>query len=177
MEKALNYREIRPNLHEYLQEVAENRHPIALILDGVNNKRNLASIFRLADAARVAEVILHNCYLPEGDYKIRRVARSAQEFVPIREINDLLDIAELKNTYRLVALEITNNSIPYYQYQDQQPVGLVVGNEQKGVSQNLLSLCAASVHVPMMGRNSSMNVAMATGIATYGLLQQMGRLT
>lgn len=176
MEKALNYQEIRPNLEKHLKEVAENRHPIAFILDGVNNKRNIAAIYRLADAARVAEVILHNCDLPKGNHKIKRVARSAQEYVPTRVLNDLLAITELKKEYQLVALEITSTSIPYHQFQAKKPIALIIGNEQKGISQEMLDLGEASIHVPMMGRNSSMNVAMATGIATYGLLQQIGKL-
>lgn len=178
MEKALNYREIRPNLEEYLKMAAANRQPIALLLDRVQNRRNIAALFRLADAARVAEVILYQCSIdPQEDNKVKKIARSAQQIVPQRRTEHLSDLKALKKTYHFVALEITTQSIPYFHYKGPTPLALVIGNEQKGVSQDLLDLCEESIHVPMLGRNSSMNVAMATGIATYGLLHVTGHLT
>ncbi|HKK76239.1 MAG TPA: TrmH family RNA methyltransferase [Saprospiraceae bacterium] len=178
MEKALNYREMRPDLEEYLKSVEANRHPIALILDRVKNRRNIAALLRLADAARVKEVILYQCGIDtQEDNKVKKVARSAQEFVPQRSTHQLSDLTALQREYRLVGLEITNKSVPYYEYSGKVPLALVIGNEQRGISQEVLDLCEESVHVPMMGRNSSMNVAMASGIATYGLLKVIGKLT
>lgn len=178
MERALNYREIRPDFEAYLKEIEKNRHPIALLLDRVENRRNLASLFRLADAARVQEVILYHCGIDsEKEHKVKKVARSTHQYVSQREVNTLSELIALKKEYHLVGLEITNKSVPYYKYSGKTPLAMVIGNERKGISQELLNLCDESVHVPMMGRNSSMNVAMAAGIATYGLLQLMDRLT
>lgn len=177
MEKALTYREMRPDLEAYLKIIEANRYSIAFVLDSVQNKRNIAAIFRLADAARVKEVILYQCGInTPQQYKVKKIARSAQEFVPQRSIEDLTELKKLKDVYQLVGLEITNNSIPYFEYEGPYPIALVIGNEQRGISAEVLSLCESSIHVPMMGRNSSMNVAMATGIATYGLLKEMGKL-
>jgi tRNA G18 (ribose-2'-O)-methylase SpoU len=177
MEKALNYRELRPNLEEYLKMINANRHPLAFILDRVQNKRNIAAMFRLADAARVKEIVLYQCGIDADQHdKIKKVARSAQAFVPQRSLDSLADLQKLKTSYHLVALEITNHSVPYFDYRGPNPLALVIGNEQKGISREVLHLCEESIHVPMMGRNSSMNVAMATGIATYGLLKEMGKL-
>ena len=50
---------------------------------------------------------------------------------------------------------------------------MVIGNEKDGVSEELLALCQTSIHIPMYGVNTSMNVAMATAIAVYGLLARL----
>jgi len=177
MQKALSYHEIRPDLEAYLKMATANRQPITLVLDQVHNKRNLAGIFRLAEAARLAEVILYRCGIdPQSDHKVQKVARSTPQYLPQRSFSALSELTALAQTHHLVALEITNQSIPYFEYQAPTPLALVVGNEQKGISPEVLALCQDSIHVPMLGRNSSMNVAMATGIATYGLLREMGQL-
>lgn len=177
MEKALNFREIRSNLSDYMTFIEKHRHPVVFILDQLSDKKNIAALFRLADAARIEHVYFFGKQLLESDAKLKRIARSASDFVPSSFIKDLDELNLLKEQYHFLALEITNRSIPYYQYPKNQPIALLIGNEQKGLSQALLDLSDLSVHVPMMGRNTSMNVAMATGIATYGLLEKMGRLS
>lgn len=177
MEKALNFREIRSNLSDYMTFIENHRHPVVFILDQLSDKKNVAALFRLADAARIEHIYFFGKQPLESDAKLKRIARSASDFVPSSYIDDLNELKLLKKQYHFLALEITNRSIPYYKYQEDQPIAILIGNEQKGLSQILLDLSDLSVHVPMMGRNTSMNVAMATGIATYGLLQNMGRLT
>lgn len=176
MEKALNFREIRSNLADYLAFIENHRHPMVFILDHLSDKKNVAALFRLADAARIEHVYFFGQQPSESDPKLKRIARSASDFVPSSWIANQKALEKLKERYHFLALEITNLSIPYYQYQGNQPVALLIGNEQGGLSQSLLDLSDQSIHVPMMGRNTSMNVAMATGIASYGLLEKMKKL-
>ena len=49
----------------------------------------------------------------------------------------------------------------------------MIGNEQRGVSEELLALTTQSIHLPMLGMNTSMNVTCAAGIAVYGLLMKL----
>ncbi|MEM7574482.1 MAG: TrmH family RNA methyltransferase [Bacteroidota bacterium] len=77
----------------------------------------------------------------------------------------------------VLAFEITDQSTSLLDYQlpaevvsGQQALCLVPGAEAQGVSQELLDLCDASVHLPMYGQNSSMNVGVALGAAVYLLL-------
>lgn len=77
----------------------------------------------------------------------------------------------------VLALEITDQSSSLLDYQlpaevinGQRALCLVPGAEAQGVPQELLDLCDASVHLPMYGQNSSMNVSVALGAAVYLLL-------
>ncbi|MCB0547469.1 MAG: hypothetical protein KDD19_07755 [Phaeodactylibacter sp.] len=174
MEKRqLDFRDERPReMDNYIREVLEKRHPLSLLLDHVEDTRNLGALFRLADAARLQHLwALGEAGLFESKI-IRRVSRAAMAYVPHQAI-DISEARALAQQQTLVALEITENSIPYTEYQPQSPCVLVIGNEKDGVSEELLELCQASIHIPMYGVNTSMNVAMATAVAVYGLLHKL----
>ncbi len=176
MERQLKFNDLRKDWPNYLEQIAENRHPLYLILDQISDVRNLGAIFRLADAGRIAHLYI----LPDSstikEKKLTKVARNAEQYVPWSTLSSLEELENLKQKMELVALEITNQSIAYHQFEIKRPIGLVVGNEQRGIRPEVLQICDRSTHVPMMGRNTSMNAAMATGIAAFGLLEKMGVL-
>ena len=176
MERQLEFEDSRQNLEKYLEYISQNRHSIIFILDGLENKRNIAALFRLGDAARIEHLYLYQANLPEDLHKIKRISRSTHDFLNSTLLSSKKELIQLKEHYEFVALEITTHSIPYFKFQYQKPIALIIGNEKKGISAEVLQLCERSIHIPMMGRNTSMNVAMATGIATYGLLEKMGCL-
>ncbi len=83
----------------------------------------------------------------------------------------------------VLALEVTSQSQSLFDFSlppavisGQQPLCLIAGAEAHGVSQELLDHCDASVHLPMYGQNTSMNVSVALGAAIYLLLDQWQRL-
>jgi tRNA G18 (ribose-2'-O)-methylase SpoU len=85
-------------------------------------------------------------------------------------------IQQLKaDGYTIVSLEITNTSIDLQKLklQKDQHLCLILGSEDSGVSQALLDCSDFTVHIPMLGANSSMNVANACAIATYQITRQL----
>lgn len=169
-ERQLDFQDERPKeMEDYILKAITQRHPLSLLLDQVEDTRNLGALFRLADAARLQQIwALGETGLFDSKI-IRRVARSTLAYVPHSTI-DIGKAQALSQEQNMVALEITENSIPYTEYEPQGPCILVIGNEKDGVSEELLALCQTSIHIPMYGVNTSMNVAMATAIAVYGLL-------
>lgn len=84
---------------------------------------------------------------------------------PIEAIKNLKD-----QGIKICALELTENSKPYYDINKNDfPIGLVVGNEITGVSQEVLDLCDYSIEIPQYGIKQSLNVAVAYGIAIFEL--------
>lgn len=133
-------------------------------------------MFRLADAARLKEIIYRG---PEMEWepakKVKRISRSTTQYVPFRGIStsDPLDLLEAE--YKVLLLEYTDQSIPIWDFQpaENQKYLLVAGHEETGVSTELIAAGYPAVHLPMMGMNTSMNVTVATGIAVYDLLGKM----
>jgi len=175
-EHPLGFREARPDPAQREKMIRHDRLPITLILDHLHDPRNIGSMFRLADASRLTEIIMVGMPEMATKDKIHRVARSTMQYVPFRQVNNVAECLEA-TSLDLWALEWTNHSIPYHQWKGKLPIGLVIGNEQRGVSEAFFQVCRGSIHLPMLGMNTSMNVSVATGIAVYGLLQQAGELT
>jgi tRNA G18 (ribose-2'-O)-methylase SpoU len=172
-QEQLTFRQKHADLKQSLAQIKNNRHPVALLCDHLTDPANLGILFRLADAARLQEIIFFN----EPDFeitpKINRISRQTIQYVPHRIFHDFDAIKKLKNNYEIIALEYTNQSILYTEYRSKRPILLILGNEQAGVSDQLLALSDKSIHLPMHGINSSMNVSMAAGISAFHLIKNL----
>lgn len=138
---------------------------------------NVGSLFRIADALGVEKIYLTgNSAIPPNP-KIKKTSRSAEKYVPFSySENPFQVVKELKEKgYKIISLEICSHSIPIDQYavSSTDKICLIPGSENHGVSQALLDISDASIHIPMLGENSSMNVANACSIATYLISRQL----
>ncbi len=148
--------------------------PLCFLVHDLEGPENIGSVFRIADAMGVEEVILTGGSAVPPHRKIRKTSRSTEKTVPyVVEVDPLRVIGLLKaEGYVIISLEITSSSIDIRNLDI--PVGakvcLVLGSENVGVSQDLLDVSDHTVHIPMYGANSSMNVAMACAIASFTLV-------
>lgn len=173
MSKQIHFHDKRPDFAAHLQQVNNSRHPISLLLDGLTLPVNIGAAFRLADAANLQHIYLYRCGKFEHSKKWKRTARSTHQYVPYTFLDSLADVEALQIEHQLITLEWTNDSISFRQFQPVQPVILVLGSEQRGVSDEVLQLAQRSVHIPMYGVKTSMNVTMAAGIAVYDLVEKV----
>lgn len=170
--KQRHFSEERTDIDNFLKKIKKNRQPISLLLDGLQDPINIGAAFRLADAARLNHIYLYRCIDLTNSKKWKRVARSTQQYVPYSILLEQNEVENLQVQQQLVALEWTDQSIPYHQFEPLLPTILVVGSEKYGVSSELLQLSERSIHIPMLGVNTSMNVMVATGIAIYHLIEK-----
>ena len=163
-------------LNHYNTSFKSRTFPITVVCDNVANAPNIGSLFRICDAFGVEELILCGSNVPLGR-KMTKTSRATENIVKHQTHNNSIDvITELKNSkYFLVALEITSESksIQNFSFPTDQPIALLIGDENFGVSENVLKLCDAVIHIPMYGQNSSMNVVQATNIALYEITKQL----
>ncbi|WP_188374257.1 TrmH family RNA methyltransferase [Winogradskyella haliclonae] len=163
-------------LNHYNSTFKKQKFPITLICDGVTNAPNIGSLFRVSDALGVEELIFCGDNVQLGK-RIKKTSRSTEKYVPHRIETDILAvISDLKRkNYFVIALEITDTSIRLndYELNTNRPVALIVGNENFGISEAVLKLTDATVHINMFGENTSMNVVQATSIALYELIKQL----
>lgn len=132
---------------------------------------NVGSLFRIADALGVEKIHLTGRSAVPPNSKLRRTSRAAEKHVPFSHAPDPIPVLhELKASgYRIISLELTSASIDVRKLvvQASDRICLVLGSENTGVCQALLDLSEQAVHIPMIGLNSSMNVATACAIATF----------
>lgn len=148
-----------------------------IVCQDVSDHLNVGSVFRLADALGVREVLLCGQSPVPPHKKIGKTARSTDRFVPYRYFSTTVEALEnlQADHYQIIGLEITDESQPIDQFQPDtdRPLALVIGSESLGILPATLALLDAAVHIPMYGRNTSMNVVQACGIAVYELSRKM----
>lgn len=151
------------------------RHPLVVVLDRVRSAYNVGSIFRTADAARVAHVHVTG-FTPTPDHrKVAKTALGAEDTVPWSHDADpaaLLDRLRAAG-YTLAALEQTSRPTPIGAVRPADfPLALVLGNEVDGVQQALIDRCDLALEIPQYGAKHSLNVSVAFGIAAFGLIER-----
>ena len=146
---------------------------IILACDHVKGPANIGAIFRLADAFQVSEIIFCGSEIDVTSNRLKKTARNTQAMVRFHESESLLKTLEELHTkeYTSIALEITAKSTPIRAFTNtaSKNLVLIIGDENYGVSDAVLDMVAHTLHIPMYGANSSMNVAQATAIALYEL--------
>ncbi len=142
----------------------------------MTNTPNIGSLFRISDALGVEELIFCGENLQLGK-RMKKTSRSTEKYVSHKVESDILQVVtSLKaKRYFIIALEITDSSISLDDFllNTNQPIALIIGNENIGVSEDILKLADEIVHIKMFGENTSMNVVQATSITLYELTKQL----
>lgn len=165
-------------LDHHAHQSVPAKHALCLLAHDVQRPANVGALFRLADALGIEKIFLTGRSCTPWHPKARKAARTTEQRMPFTQADDPLPVVTaLKQAgYRIVSLEISSTSIDIAEL----PVApgdricLVLGNENAGVCQTLLDASDATVHIPMYGGNSSMNVASACAIATYVITRKLG---
>jgi len=142
---------------------------IVFLLQSVEYPVNVGSIFRIADACGVEEVILCGITPRPPHPTIAKVARGKELRVNWRYVKEAMDaLAGLRaEGFRICAVEVADDAVPYFAYQPPEKVCLVVGHEDHGLTRATLALCDDAVFVPMYGKGRSLNVHVSLAIVAY----------
>lgn len=142
---------------------------LVALLQSVEYPANVGSIFRLADGAGVSELILTGITPTPPNATIDKVGRFKSLRLPWRyEADPLPAIAGLRERgFGIIAVELADDSTPYFDYDYPQQTCLVVGHEDHGITKATLAACDAAVFIPMYGKGLSLNVHVALAIILY----------
>ncbi|MFW5427272.1 MAG: TrmH family RNA methyltransferase [Methylophagaceae bacterium] len=153
------------------------KHPISLLLNDFESPGNVGSIFRLADAFGIEKIYLTGTTPVPPNRKMMRTSRATEKFVPYEYDESGVDVVDaLKSKgYKVISLEITSSStdIRKLSLSSNDKVCLILGAENEGVNSQLLALSDETIHIPMLGENSSINVASACAIAIFETVNQV----
>ena len=156
-------REEFPQLH---------RNPIYLVLDSLMCAHNVGTIIRLSDALLVEKVFICGDGASPPSKKVRKGSLGAERWVAWEHREDTYDtVSELKSKgIWIIPAEIATTSIDYRDAAYQFPVCLVLGREDRGVSQDIVELSDVVVHLPMYGMVNSLNVSTVAAVLLYNLV-------
>lgn len=156
----------------------EKKFPIVLVLDSITGPANVGSLFRLADAFSIEKIVFcGSSFLDLNSSRVRRTARATIKNVPFEQQEDTANACRklAEEGYSILALEISNGSLPVdsIKYDGFGKIALVLGNENSGIDEEVLKLADEKLHINMFGKNSSMNVAQAAGIALFEITKSL----
>lgn len=164
----LDHKEVKNNLRKF---------PIRVVCDDINSAENVGMIFRISEAMGVEHIYLCGHTVCPPNKKLLRTARSTEKVMAYSyHENAKTAIDDLKQReYTVISLEITNTSkeIGAIDFSEFSGYAIIVGNENKGVSEELLKISALTAQIRMFGQNSSINVVNALSIALYELTKQV----
>lgn len=147
--------------------------PFVLILDGITDVRNFGAIARTAECAGVDAIVIpqHGSVSVGGDAV--KTSAGALLHIPVcRERSVRGAVQFLKdNGYRVVAVS-EKAEINYTEANFTDPVALVMGAEDVGISPDVYDLCDLRVGIPMFGKIGSLNVSVAAGVLMYEVVRQ-----
>lgn len=146
----------------------ENRQPLLLVTENIQDPGNLGTMFRTAEGAGATGIIMNQCTVDLFNPKTIRSTMGSIYRMPFLYAEDLGDIiGELREQgIRFYAAHLKGKGSydePDYTY----PTGFLVGNEGNGLSEETASLADTYIRIPMEGQLESLNVAMASGILMY----------
>lgn len=157
------------------QEITTQKHSkrLKLLIDNLQSPANYGMMVRMAEALGVEEIIFFSDQFSELSSKMKRSSRSAEKNIKVRFAQDLISEIQVlkKENYDIIGLEYTTESKDITKIVfNEKAKALICGNEAFGVSNEIIKSTDYCVHLPMYGKNTSMNVVMATSIALWEII-------
>ena len=148
-----------------------NKLPLAVILDEVRSLHNIGSVFRTSDAFLVERIYLCGITATPPHPKMHKTALGAEDTVDWKYVKHTLEaVEELHNEgYTVLAIEQVEGStmLDELELEPDKKYAIVMGNEVKGVQQEVIDACDGCIEIPQYGTKHSLNVSVTTGIVLW----------
>lgn len=161
------------SLGEFLTRLQNTPDALVVICDRLQDAFNFGAILRCCDGVNVSGVIVGSTGQVEVTPHVVRASSGAVNHIPIVEVENLLDAANAikQHGLKLVAAD-SNTSTGVWESGLTSPTALVIGSEAHGIAPELLAICDLRVCIPMQGKVTSLNAAVAAGILLYEIRRQ-----
>lgn len=151
--------------------------PFVVILDNIRSLNNIGSVFRTSDAFLVKEIYLCGITATPPHPDIHKTALGAEDSVMWHYYDNTLDVIDKlhQDGYTVLSIEQVNNSISLENvvlYKNKK-YAVVLGNEVKGVQQEVVDKCDGCVELPQHGTKHSLNVSVTAGIVIWDFYKQL----
>ena len=151
--------------------------PLVVVLDNIRSLNNIGSVFRTADAFRVAKIMLCGITATPPHRDIHKTALGAENSVEWKYFESTTDcINELRaEGYKVYAVEQADESISLnnFEIKENDKIAVVVGNEVDGVDEEVIDLADGCIEIPQYGTKHSLNVSIATGIVIWDVFTKL----
>ena len=165
--------------YEYAQvedmlALAESRGepPFLILLDEIGDPHNLGAIIRTANLAGAHGVIIPKRRAVGLTATVAKTSAGALNYTPVAKVTNLTAVMEELKEKGLWFVCADMGGELMYKLDLKGPIGLVIGNERKGVSRLVREHCDMTAAIPMKGEIDSLNASVAAGILAYEIVRQ-----
>ena len=156
-------------------DVLENQDSPALIvlLDHITDVRNMGAIARTAECTGVAAIVVPDHGSAAINEDAIKTSSGALLRLPVCREQNLKTVVNLAKQYGYQVVAATEKGAVHYREVDfHQPTLLIMGNEETGISSELLKMSDVRAKLPIVGEVASLNVSVAAGVFMYEALEQ-----
>jgi 23S rRNA (guanosine2251-2'-O)-methyltransferase len=170
---AARYADTNDLLDALAARVGTTEPPLAVVVDGVEDPRNLGAIIRTAECAGA-----HAVFIPERraaglTETVAKTAAGALEHIAVARAPNLVRLIEELKERGIWAVGTSSDAqLPYTAWDWRAPCALFLGGEGAGLHRLVRERCDTPGHIPMCGHIASLNVSVAAGIVLYEAVRQ-----
>lgn len=167
---AIEYQQITniiPELYE------QGKNPFVIVLDGVTDVRNFGAIARTCECAGVHAIVVPSRGSAAANADAVKTSAGALHVMPVCRENSLMETVKFLKSSGLKVVAATEKAAKSYtEISYKEPVAIVMGAEDVGISDEVLRLCDELISIPILGTIASLNVSVATGVLVYEVIRQ-----
>tara|TARA_Y100000590_G_C15487080_1_gene926231 strand:- start:71 stop:673 length:603 start_codon:yes stop_codon:yes gene_type:complete len=156
-----------------IQSTLNNRQPdLTVILEEIHDDHNVNAILRSAEAVGVVEVYFkYKDEFPNLGYK---ASASSYKWLEYHKYSNATQLASQlqKKGFKIYSTVIDDSSTSIYEIDWTEPSAIIMGNENKGVSNELKEISDKTIYIPMRGMVESLNVSVASAVTLYEASRQ-----
>ena len=151
--------------------------PLIVILDNIRSLNNVGSVFRTSDAFLIEKIYLCGITATPPNKEIHKTALGATESVEWEYVKNTLELVEkLKSeNVKVLSIEQAENSTMLNDFipEKNQKYAVVMGNEVKGVQQEVVSASDYCIEIPQLGTKHSLNISVSCGVVLWDLFNKL----
>lgn len=170
----------RMNVEEFR---ASEKMPLIIVLDDVRSMYNVGSVFRTADAFRIEAIYLCGITAQPPHPEIHKTALGAEDTVAWQYFDTALEAVEelKKKDYTVYSIEQCEGSTMLNEFPPHtshipphtSKYAIILGNEVKGVHQEVVDASDGCIEIPQFGTKHSLNVSTTAGIVIWEFAKQL----
>lgn len=151
--------------------------PLVVVLDNIRSLHNIGSVFRTSDAFLVESIYLCGITAVPPHPEMHKTALGAEFTVDWKYVNNTVEAVDnlKKEEYIVYSIEQVEGSIMLDQLELDQSkkYAIVMGNEVKGVQQEVIDHSDGCIEIPQYGTKHSLNVSVTTGIVIWDMFKRL----
>lgn len=148
---------------------------MVVLLDHITDVRNMGAIARTAECTGVSALVVPDRGTAAMNEDAIKTSSGALLRLPVCREQNMKTVINLAKQYGYQVVAATEKGAEHYRRVDfRQPTLLILGNEETGISPDLLKLSDVRAKLPIVGEVASLNVSVAAGVFMYEALEQRG---